>query len=182
MVLLAWAPLDIITARSANNKGVRKGDESELAGIPTADREDGDHLYNTDNGSFGVPQVQLKASSDKRSNLHHLIESDATEMSITSAIATLVKDFGFIKDDLGFSCNQISVLARIKQTGGGTTVLTVEIDGVPQTTLTEVSASYQVNTETYDVSALADGHHTIEFLLSNSTNTGDVELIEVWGL
>ena len=183
MALLKWAPLDIITARSANNKGIRKGDESELAGIASADREDGDHLYNTDNGSFGVPQVQLKASTNKRSNLHSLIGADATEVSITSATPTQVKDIGFIKDSDGFSGNQINIVARIKQTGGGTTTLSMEIDGAPAITLpTTGSASYVVVTGQDDINALAAGFHTLEFYLSNSTNTGDLELLEVWGL
>ncbi len=183
MALLKWAPLDVITARSANNKSIRKGTEAEIAAIDTADAEDGDHLYNTTNGFFGVPQVQLKASTDKRSNLHSLIGADATEVSITSATPTQVKDIGFIKDTDGFSCNQINILARIKQTGGGTTTLTMRVDGGSiEITLTETSSSYVVNTGQYDGNALAAGFHTLEFFLSNSTNTGDLELLEVWGL
>ena len=184
MALLKWTLGDIITERSANNKSIRKGTEAELAAIVSADRENGDHLYNTTNGFFGIPQVQLDATADDRSSLHNQLEADATEMSITSATPTLVKDFGFIKDDDGFSCNQITILARLKQTGGGTTTLIMEVDGGPtdEITLTETSGSYVVNTGQYDASGLSAGHHTLEFYLSNSTNTGDLELIEVWGL
>ncbi len=184
MALLKWTSGDTITERSANNKGVRKGTEAELAGIASADRENGDHLYNTTNSHFGVPQVQLDASNDKRSNLLTLVGADQTEVSITSATPTQVKDIGFIKDDLGGSFNEINIVARIKQTGGGTTSLVMEVDGLSpdEITLTETSASYVVNTGTYNSSTLSDGYHTLEFYLSNSTNTGDLELLEVWAI
>lgn len=183
MALLAWATLDIITARSANNKGIRKGTEAEIAAIPSADRENGDYLYNTTNGFHGVPQVQLDAAADDRSNLHILLGADSNEVSEPSPTPTQVKDIDFIKDQVGFSGNQIIIVARIKQSGGGTTTLSMEVDGSPAITLpTTGSGSYVVVTGTHDISGLSAGYHTLEFFLSNSTNTGDLQLLEVWGL
>jgi len=48
MALKKWDTGDTITERSANNKGVRKGLESDLVGITTADKEVGDVYYNED--------------------------------------------------------------------------------------------------------------------------------------
>lgn len=184
MTLLAWATFDIITARSANNKGIRKGNETEIANIASADREAGDMFWNTSNGTFGLPQVQIFPSPDNRGNLIVPLGADANEVSITSVTPTQVKDIGFIKDSKGFSCNQITIIARLKQTDGGVTKLIMEVDGGPtdQITLTENSASYVVNVGVYNATGLADGYHTLEFYLSNSTDTGDLELLEIWGI
>jgi hypothetical protein len=183
MVLLAWATFDVITARSANNKGMRKGTESEIAAIPTADQENGSILYNTTNGVFGVPQIVTSAADDERSNLHILLGADANEVSITSPIAAQVKDIEFIKDSNGFSCNQINIVLRLKRTAGGTSIAALWIDGGSTgQSVTSVSATYEVKTIQYDASGLAAGYHTLEIYLSNTTNTADLELLEIWGL
>jgi hypothetical protein len=183
MVLLEWETGDVITKRSANNKGVRKGTEAEIAAIASADRENGDHFWNSTNGFHGVPQIQMDATADDRSNIHHLIGADSTEVSIASATPTQVKDIDFVKNDDGFSCNQINIVTRIKQTGGGTTTATLYINGgTTGQSVTSTSATYEVKTIQYDASALAAGYHTLEIYLSNSTNTGDLQLLEIWGL
>jgi hypothetical protein len=185
MVLLKWATGDVITEDSANKRGIRKGTEAEIASINVSNRETGDFFFNSTNGELGMPQIQLNATSDKRSNIHMLLGADETVTSITGATPTQVKDISFNKDSLGFSGNQIAVVARIKQTGGGTTSLIMEVDGLApdEITLTETSTSYVVNSGTYDASGLSAGHHTLRFFLSNSGGTsGQLELLEVFGL
>jgi len=189
MVLLKWTTGDTITERSANNKGVRKGTEGELAAIASADREDGDVLWNSTNGQFGVPQIQLDATANDRSNVHILLGADSSDTTITGSTPTQVKDSDFAKDSAtefgGFSCNQITIVARIKQTGGGTTTLIMEVDGGPtdEITLTSTSTSFELKTGFFDASGLAAGYHTLEFFISNSGGTSaQLQLLEIWGL
>jgi len=189
MALLKWTVGDTITERSANNKGVRKGTEGELAGIVVADREDGDVLWNSTNGQFGVPQIQLDATADDRSNVHILLALDSNEVSIVGSTPTQVKDSDFAKDSGtefgGFTGNQITIVARLKQTGGGTTTLIMEVDGGPtdEITITSTSATFEMKTGFFDASGLAAGYHTLEFFISNAGGTSaQLQLLEIWGL
>jgi len=119
MVLLKWTTGDTITEISANNKGIRKGTEAEIAGIPTASNELGDITYNS---TEGYVQVQTGgAATDKRGNIMDFIGADSTEVTVVGVTATQVKDLDYIKDAAGFKGNQLTILARIKTSNAGTT-------------------------------------------------------------
>ncbi len=183
MALLKWTTGDTITERSANNKGIRKGTEAEIAAIVSGDREDGDFFYNS---TEGFPQVQTDSVNDKRGNLAALLGADSTETTVTGTTPTQVKDLDYIKDSAGFKGNQLTVVARIKTDNAGTTAhLRVRTDGggSDDLDLTTTSTSYVIVTGTIDITGKADGHHTIEFYADDGAgDTITVEAVEVWGI
>jgi len=184
MALKKWTTGDTITERFANNVGIRKGTESEIAAIALADREDGDYFWNS---TVGLPQVQTDATNDKRGNLGILLGADSTEVTNTGVTPTLVKDTDFIKCAEGFKGNQITIVAMIKTDNGGTTAhLVVEHDGGPadDLDLTTTSTSYVKVTGTIDITGLSsDAVHTLEFYIyDGSGDTISLKELEVYGI
>src|SRR3990172_5539000 len=115
MTLKKWSPGDTITARSANNKGVRKGITTELDAIATADREIGDHYYDE---TYKNPQVIIDATNNKRGNLKMILGADSNEVSVTGTTPTQRKDISYVKDLNGFSGNIITIIAELKTSDG----------------------------------------------------------------
>lgn len=183
MVLIKWTTGDTITEIAANTRGVRKGTEAEIAGVPLASREDGDIFWNS---TEGFPQVQTDATNDYRGNIAVLLGADSTEASVTGITPTEVKNIDYIKDSAGFKGNQITIVARIKTDNGGTTAhLVVEKNGGPadELDLTTTSTSYVTVTGQIDISGDADGVHTLEFYLyDGSGDTCTIKQLEVWGI
>ncbi len=184
MTLSAWISGDTITARSANNKGIRKGTETEIAAIVTADRETGNFFFNE---TTGFPQIQTNSASDKRGNLAILLGADSTEVTITGITATQVKDLDYIKNTAGFKGNQITIVARIKTDNAGSTAhLIVKKDGSGTTSLdlTTTSTSFETVSGVIDISSDSDGLRTLEFFI-NDGGASDVitfKQLEVYGI
>ena len=184
MALLKWTTGDTITERSANNKGIRKGTEAEIAAIVLADRENGDHLWNS-NTKF--PQVQLDATNDYRGNVTCApIGADGTEVSVTGTTPTEKKNLSFIKNTNGLKGNSLTIVAEIKTNDNGTTAhLRVRIDGSGSDSLdlTTTSTSYEIKSGTIDISGLSAGRHTLEFYLDDgSGDTVSLRELEVYGI
>jgi hypothetical protein len=179
MVLIEWETGDTITKRDINNRSIRKGTESEIAAIAVADRENGDHFWNS---TTGCPQVQCDDTNDGRGNIFTGFDSDSTVVTVTGATATQVKNVDVLVDDYGIKGNQITVVAEIKTDNNGTVgTLRVRLDsgGTDALTLTTQSLNYEVKSGTIDVGpgSVADwpaspGRHTIEFWMDDGA--GDI--------
>jgi len=118
MVLNKWETGDTITQIAANNRGIRKGTEAEIAGIATSENEAGDITYNTTEGFL---QVQTTSgATDKRGNINTLLGADSQEVTVVGTTPVQVKDLDYIKDPAGFKGNQLTIVARIKTDNAGT--------------------------------------------------------------
>ena len=179
MALLKWTVGDTITERSANNRGIRKGTEAEIAAITTADNELGDHFFNS---TEGFPQVQLKGgATDKRGNLCTGYDADGTEVTVTGTTPTQVKDTAYIKNSAGIKGNQITIVAEIKTSNAGTTAhFRVRTDGSGSDALdlTTTSTSYEIKTGTIDITGKADGRRTVEIFMDDGA--GDTVTNREW--
>jgi len=184
MTLLKWTDGETITERSSNNKSIRKGTEAEIAAILTADRELGDVVFNS---TVGFIQVQTAGgASDKRGNLNILLDANSTLAAHVGNTPTEMKTLNYVKDAAGFKGNTLSIIARIKSSNAGTTAhFRVRLDGAGSDSLdlTTTSVTEVILTGTIDISAIADGYHTIEFFGDDGvgdtiTNTN----LEVWGI
>lgn len=168
MVLLKWTSGDTITERSANNKGVRKGTETEIGCIASADREDGDLFYNS---TTGYPQMQTCSTLDERGNLTTgTLGADANEVTVCGVTATQVKSLSYIKNTAGNKGNQLTILAEIKTDNVGTCgnfrvrLCSACADSL---VLSTVSATFEIKTGTIDISGVGDGRRTIEFFMDD---------------
>ena len=183
MALIKWTTGDTITEREANDFGVRKGTESEIAAIAAADREDGSLLYNSTNKN---PQVYITASTDKRGNIKLLIGADATEVSVTGTTATERKNISYVKNTSGFSGNIITVVAEMRNSNSGSTAhLRVRKDGGGSDALdlTTTSTTYNIQTGTIDISGDSAGRHTLEIYLDSGVgHTAFNRELEIYGI
>jgi len=185
MVLNKWTTGDVITEIAANNRGIRKGTEAEIAAIPTASNELGDIVYNS---TEGYVQVQTAGgATDKRGNLTTApIVADDTEVTHIGVTPTEKKNFAYFKDSSGVKGNQLTIVAEIKTSNAGTTAhLRVRTDGGggDDLDLTTTSTAYVVVSGTIDISAKADGRRTVEiFLNDGSGDTISQRLIEVYAI
>ena len=185
MVLNQWTTGDTITQIAANNRGVRKGTEAEIAAIATSENEEGDITWNS---TEGFMQVQTGGgATDKRGNLTSApMSADSIEVTVTGTTATQVKAVDYIKDAAGFKGNQLTIVARIKTDNAGTTGhLRVRTDGGggDDLDLTTTSLTYEVVTGTIDITGKADGYRTIEFFMDDgSGDTISMDVTEVWGI
>ncbi len=186
-MLLKWTAGDTITERSANNKGVRKGNETDLSsGISTADREIGDVYFNTDEGFL---QVQTGGgATDERGNLTTgPLVADETEVTVVGDTPVKVKEFGYAKDPAGFKGNQLTIVAEFKTSDGGSTAhLRVRLDGAGgggELDLQTTSTDFVILTGTIDISGLADGKHTVEIYMDDGIgHTITNVLLEIYGI
>jgi len=170
MSLKKWATGDTITERSANNKGIRKGLESDLTGISTADKEVGDGLYNeTEN----CPQFLYAVTGTKRVNLRNYLAADASEVTHIGVTVTQKKDTSFIKSPIdGFAGNRIFIVAEIKTSNAGTTAsfrVRKNSGGSDELILTTTSTSFEIKTGSFDISADANGRITLEFFMDDGS-------------
>lgn len=184
MVLNEWQTGDTITQIAANNRGIRKGTEAEIAAIPNAENEEGDFTYNS---THGFPNIQTGGgATDKRGNVAILLGADSTETTVTGTTATQVKDLDYIKDAAGFRGNQLTIVARIKTSNAGTTAhlrVRTDLGGSDDLDLTTTSTSYVIVTGTIDITGKADGYRTIEFFADDgSGDTITVQAVEVYGI
>ena len=185
MVLEKWTTGDPIDEIPANNRGIRKGTESDLAAIATAANAEGDVTYNS---TTGFPNVQTGGgATDKRGNLTCApIVADDTEVTHTGTTPTEKKNFAYFKNTAGLKGNQLTIVAEIKTDNVGTTAhLRVRTDGGggDDLDLTTTSATYVVVSGTIDISAKADGRRTVEiFLNDGSGDTISQRLIEVYAI
>ena len=185
MALLKWTSGDTITERSANNKGIRKGTEGEISCIATADNEQGDFVFNT---TTGFPQVQTGgAGVDKRGNIAILIGADSTLVTVQGTSATETKDLDYIKDTAGFKGNQLTIVARVKTSNGGSTAhLRVRTCSAcsDDLDLTTTSTSFEVKTGVIDITGKGDGYRTIEFFMEDggACHTMSMDALEVYGI
>ena len=184
MALLKWTTGDTITERSANNKGVRKGTEAEIAAIVLADREDGDYFYNSTTG-FG--QIQTGATADERGNITSApMGADSNEVTVVGTTATQRKAFSFVKNTAAFKGNQLTIVVELKTSNVGTTAhFRVRKDGggSDDLDLTTTSVTFVILTGTIDITALADGRHTLEFYMDDGVgDTVTNRELEIWGI
>jgi len=187
MVLIKWTTGDTITEREANDFGIRKGTEAEIAAIVSADREIGSLLYNSTNEN---PQVYIDAVNDERGNLKILLGADGTEVTVTGTTATEKKNISFVKDSNGFSGNIITIVAEIKTDNAGTTAsLRVRNDsgGTDRLILTTTSVTFEIKTGIIDIGNgglnLTAGRHTLEFFLDDGAgDTMTNRELEVYGI
>ncbi len=187
MALVKWTAGDTISERQANDFGIRKGTEAEIAAIVSADREIGSILYNSTTEN---PQVYIDAVNDERGNLKHLIGADGTEVTVTGTTAVEKKNISFVKDSNGFSGNIITIVVEIKTDNGATTAsLRVREDGggTDRLVLTTTSTSFEIKTGIIDIGTgglnLSAGRHTLEFFLDDGA--GDLVTnreLEVYGI
>jgi len=183
MALLKWTDGDTITERSANNKGIRKGTEAEIAGISAVDNEVGDITYNS---TVGFLQVQIGGgATDTRGNLNVLIGADSTIVTGTTTSPVQVKDIDFIKSAEGYTGNTITIVAMLKASAN-TAHLRVghDLTGSGDLDLSTASTSYVKVTGTIDATGWSNNAvHTIEFFLENTTSgTATMQQLEVWGI
>jgi len=190
MALTKWTSGDTITEREANDFGVRKGLEADLAsGIAAADREDGSLLYNQ---TFQNPQVYIDATNNERGNLKMLLGADSQEVTVVGTTPVEKKNISFVKDLNGFSGNILTIVVEIKTTNGATTAsVRVREDGggTDRLILTTTSTSFEIKTGIIDIGAvggspaLAVGRHTLEFFLDDgSGDTITLRELEVYGI
>ena len=184
MTLKKWSPGDTITARSANNKGNRKGTTSELDAIVTADRENGDLYFDE---TYRNLQITIDATNNKRGNLKILLGADANEVTVTGTTPTQRKDISYVKDLNGFSGNVITIIAELKTSDatGGPASFRVRKDGSGSDSLilTTNSATYEIKVGTIDISADAVGRHTLEFFMDDEAgDTITNRELEVYGI
>lgn len=183
MVLNKWTTGDTITEIAANNRGIRKGTEAELAAIPTASNEEGDITFNS---TQGFPNVQIGGgATDTRGNIAILLGADSTIVTGVTTSPVQVKDIDYIKCAEGFRGNQLTIVAMLK-TSANTAHLRVRIDGLGTDSLdlTTTSISYVKVTGTIDVTAVTNNAaHTVEFFLENTTSgTATMQQLEVYGI
>lgn len=170
MALLKWTDGDTITERSANNKGIRKGTEAEIAAIASVDNEIGDVTYNTTTGMLNVQTGG--GASDDRANIPFGYEADSNEVTVTGLTATQVKNSSFIINTNGLKGNQLTVVAEIKTSNVGTTAhFRVRLDGSGSDSLdlTTTSATYEIKTGTINLTGLSAGRHTIEIFMDDGS-------------
>ena len=168
MVLNEWTTGDTITEIAANNRGIRKGTESEIAAIPTASNEEGDYFFNS---TEGLPQVQTGGgATDKRANLALGYDADATEVTVVGITPTQVKDTSYIKNAAGIKGNQITIIAEIKTSNAGTTAhlrVRTDLGGSDDLDLTTTSTSFVIVTGVIDITGKADGRLTVEIFMDD---------------
>ena len=184
MALKKWNTGDTITERSANNKGVRKGLESDITGIAAADKEIGDLYFNE--AEFCHQSLQV-VTGTKRTNLRQFLAADANEVTNIGTTPTQVKDTSFIKQPVGgFSGNRIFIIAELKTSNGGTTAhLRVRKNGggSDELDLTTTSTTEVVVKGSFDISTDGDGRITLEFFLDDGTgDTVTNRELEVYGV
>ncbi len=187
MALVKWSAGDIISEREANDFGIRKGNESEIAAIVSADREIGSIVYNSTQEN---PQVYIDATNDERGNLKMVLGADANEVTVIGTTPTERKNISFVKDILGFSGNIITIVAELKSSDGTDLAhLRVREDGggSDRLDLSTNSTSYVVLTGTIDIGTgglnLSAGRHTLEFFLDDGTgDTASNRELEVYGI
>ncbi len=187
MALIKWTTGDTITEREANDFGVRKGTEAEIAGIATADAEIGSVLYNS---TVEAPQVYVDATNDERGNLHTLLGADANVVTVTGTTPTQRKDISFIKNTNGFGGNIITIVAELKSSDTGDLAhLRVREDSgsTDRLDLSTNSTSYVVLTGKIDIGTgglnLSAGRHTLEFFFDDGTgDTVSNRELEVYGI
>ncbi len=183
MALVKWSAGDIISAREANDFGIRKGSESDIAGIPSADAEDGSILYNT---TSQCPQVYITASADERGSLLCYIGADSNEVTQTGVTPLEVKSLSYIKDVDGFKGQFLRIIAELKSSDASDFAhLRVRTDGGggDDLDLTTNSTTEVILTGTIDISGKSLGRHTIEFFIDDGTgDTVTQRELEVWGL
>lgn len=185
MVLNEWQTGDTITQIAANNRGIRKGTEAEIAAITTSENQQGDITYNSTEGFL---QVQTgDGATDFRGNLTCApIVANETLVSVVGVTATEVKNFAFVKDPAGFNGNQLTIIAEIKTDNAGTTGnfrIRKDGSGSDDLVLTTTSVTYEIKTGTIDITALGDGKHTIEiFMDDGSGDTISNLLFEVYAI
>jgi len=183
MALKKWTDGDVITARSANNKGIRKGTTAEVAAIAVADFEVGDVFYNE--SQYCLQSLYAK-SANKYSNNKILLGADSTVTTITGNTATQVKDIDFVKDAIGFSGNRIFVVARFKNSNNassGYVRIRKNGGGADALALSTTSTNFTILTGSFDISADADGYITLEvFCDSGVGHTVTLQAIEFYGV
>lgn len=185
MVLNKWTTGDTITEIAANNRGIRKGTEAEIAAIPAASNQEGDITYNS---TEGFVQVQTgDGATDKRGNLTCApIVADDTEVTVTGSTPTEKKNFAYFKNSSGMKGNQLTIIAEIKTDNVGTTAhFRVRTDGggSDDLDLTTTSATYEVVSGTIDITGKADGRRTVEFFMDDGAgDTISHRLLEVYAI
>jgi len=183
MVLNEWETGDTITQIAANNRGIRKGTESEIGNITTAENELGDITYNITEGFLNV-QIG-GGSTDTRGNLTTLIGADSTIVTGVTTSPVQVKDIDFIKCKEGFRGNTIVIVAMLKASAN-TAHLRVGHDsgGSGDLDLSTTSGSYVKVTGFVDITGLSDDAvHTFEFFLENTTSgIATMEQLEIYGI
>lgn len=184
MALNKWTAGDTISERAANNRGIRKGTEAEIAGIVSADNELGDVLYNSTEGFL---QIQTGGgATDKRGNINTLIGADSTEVTVVGTTPVKVKDIDYIKDAVGFKGNQLTIVARIKTSNAGSTAhlrVRTDLGGSDDLDLTTTSTSFVIVKGTIDITGKADGYRTIEFFADDGAgDTITFDILEVYGI
>lgn len=185
MTIKSWGTGDTITARSANNKGIRKGTTTDRDALVDADLELGDEFFNETEECL---QILIKKSPNKWQSVRTLLAADSTEVSIQGTTPTQVKDLDYIKDLTGgYTGNIIFVVARLRNSNSGNNAtLIVEKDGGPtdEITQTTASTSYVTVSGTIDISADAEGLRTLEFFLNSGAapDTAFLKQLEIYGV
>jgi hypothetical protein len=188
MVLDKWTTGDTITEIAANNRGIRKGTEAEIAAIPTASNAEGDITYNT---TDGFVQVQKgSGATDFRGNLTCApLVADETEVTVNGTTPTEKKVFALAINPAGFKGNQIAVVAEIKTDNPGTTAnfrCRWDNDGTgppAELVLTTTSTSYEIKSGTIDITGEALGRHTLNFYMDDGAGDNvSNRLLEVYGI
>ena len=183
MVLNKWTTGDTITEIAANNRGIRKGTEAEIAAIPSASNEEGDVTWNSTEGFLNV-QIG-DGATDTRGNINVLLGADSTIVTGTTTSPVQVKDIDYIKCEEGFRGNTLTIVAMLK-CSANTAHLRVRIDGAggDSLDLSTTSTSYVKVTGTIDITGVSnDAAHTVEFFLENTTSgTATMEQLEVYGI
>ncbi len=184
MAINKWLTGNTITQILINNRGIRKGTNGEIGGESASERETGDFFWNT---TYGLPQVQTDGSGDDRGNIAILIGADSLPVEVTGTTAVQVKDLDYIKSDEGFSGNQLTIVAMLKTSNGGTTAhLRIRTDsgGSDDLDLTTTSTTFVKVTGIIDITAKgANAVHTIEFFLDDgASDTATLEQTEVYGI
>ena len=181
MALNKWTSGDVITEREANNHGIRKGTNSDIGGISSANLEEGDHLYNS---TYKYSQVLTDKSNSKFLKGNHLLGADAIEVTSTSSSATKVKELPFIIDPIAFDGTQLQIVAKIKRSASNSVEVEFRIDEgtTNQLILSPTGTSYSIKSGTIDISGLSDGEHSVDIYIdSDGSTTVSLELIEIWG-
>ena len=185
MALLKWTSGDTITARSANNKGIRKGTECEIGCIASADNEAGDILYNT---CSGFHQTQAGGGAcDFRGNLTTgPLVADCSQVTVCGNTPTEVKNFSYIKDPCGFNGNQLTIVATLKTDNAGSCAhMRIRTCGscCDDLDLTTTSVTCVVVTGIIDITGKSDGIRTLEvFLDDGPCDIVTQTLFEVYGI
>ncbi|MBT9164030.1 MAG: hypothetical protein DDT23_00019 [candidate division WS2 bacterium] len=122
-----------------------------------------------------ITSAKLQAMSNNdlylRDRLRFHYVGDETERSVAGTTETEIKFFRMIKHPNAYNLRLLRFFAELRVSAASTGTLRIYLDGAasPSLTLTTIATAFELLNGSIDVSAWADGVHTVSIRLLNST-------------